>query len=147
MKIAVDMDNTLFDEWGKDVRPGVRQLLDALRSDGHELVLFTSSTRQRALQILEWHGFTHYFTAKYFREDYDPENRGVIKDLAQIGADILIDDDPKHCAAAKQAGRIGILVKSYRGGASAGADEMDAVMEQVRQASRPSLRNLWRRLK
>jgi FMN phosphatase YigB (HAD superfamily) len=132
VKIAVDMDNTLFDELGKEIRPGILRLLSDLRGDGHELVLWTSSTRARARQILKWHDCERYFSDFYFREDYDPDNAGVVKDVRHIGADAIIDDDPKHCRAAVAAGRIGILVASFRGGNSTKPEEMEAVSRRLR---------------
>ena len=142
MRIAIDMDNTLFDEFGKEIRPGVVRLLAALKADGHELVLWTSSTRDRARQILRWHDFERHFKAFYFREDYDPNNLGLVKDLRRIDADVLIDDDPKHCRAAEAAGKIGILVTSFRGKDSARAEEMEAVLHTLR-SSGGLLQRLW----
>lgn len=116
MRIAVDMDNTLFDEFGQQIRPGIPALLRQLRTDGHELVLWTSSTSGRALTLLADHGLDVFFSDYRCREDYDPLNKGAIKDLRLIGADAIIDDDPKHVEYAKSVGKIGILVASYRGG-------------------------------
>src|SRR4051812_40292623 len=115
MKIVVDMDNTLFDDFGQRVRPGILALLSALRKDGHELVLWTSSTRERAVRILAEHRVVPLFAVCLYREDYDPANAGALKDLRAIGADAIIDDDPKHVDFAKAIGKIGILVASYRG--------------------------------
>ncbi|CAK0775415.1 FCP1 homology domain-containing protein [uncultured Gammaproteobacteria bacterium] len=133
MKIAFDMDNTLFDEFGREVRPGIASLLLDLKKDGHELVLWTSSTRARAHQILGWHDFAAYFSAIYCREDYDPDNKGAIKELSRFGIDAIIDDDPKHCAAAQASGHIGVQVVSFRGGTSARAEEMTAVYQKLRR--------------
>ena len=80
--------------------------------------LWTSSTRERAVKILAEHKVEALFAAFRFREDYDPKNTGALKDLRQIGADAIIDDDPKHIEFAKSIGKIGILVVSYRGGSS-----------------------------
>ncbi len=116
MKIAVDMDNTLFDDFGRRVRPGILELLRELRQQGHELVLWTSSTRERAARILHEHKVEPLFDGFRFREDYDPQGIGTFKDLRTIAADAIIDDDPKHIDFAKATGKIGILVSSYRGG-------------------------------
>jgi len=145
MKIAVDMDNTIFDDFGRAIRPGMLTLLGKLKDDGHELVLWTSSSRPRALQILAWHDCARYFSALYCREDYDPENRGAIKDLRRIGADAIIDDDPKHCQAATDCGRIGILVASFRGGEDAWVDDLDAVYQRLCRQRNWFVR-LWKRL-
>ncbi len=135
MKIAVDMDNTLFDDFGQKVRPGVLALLRELRQGGHELVLWTSSTRERAVKILAEHKVEPLFAGFRFREDYDPKNTGAVKDLRQIGADAIIDDDPKHVEFAKSIGKIGILVTSYRGG-PARPDDLAHVLPALAPAKR-----------
>jgi phosphoglycolate phosphatase-like HAD superfamily hydrolase len=133
MKIAVDMDNTLFDDFGQTVRPGIRKLLEALKADGHELILWTSSTRERAVQILAEHEVAPLFADFRYREDYDPANTGAFKDLRAIGADAIIDDDPKHVDFATSIGKIGILVASYRGRALKPDD-----LAHVRPALKPA---------
>jgi hydroxymethylpyrimidine pyrophosphatase-like HAD family hydrolase len=133
MKIAVDMDNTLFDDFGQRMRPGIRELLLDLKEDGHELVLWTSSTRERATRILAEHRVVGLFAACLYREDYDPDNRGVVKDLRAIDADAIIDDDPKHVDFAASIGRIGILVASYRGRALQ-ADDLARVRARLQPA-------------
>lgn len=55
VKIVFDMDNTLFDELGRWPRPGIRELLERLRKDGHTLALWTSSTAMRARSLLADH--------------------------------------------------------------------------------------------
>ena len=116
LKIVFDMDNTLADEFGKEARPGMRDLLGRLADDGHALALWTSSTRARALRILADHRFADFFAERVFREDYDRENKGAPKDIRRIGGDVLVDDDPKQIAFVKSVGLRGVLVKSYRGG-------------------------------
>ena len=130
MKIAVDMDNTLFDDFGQRMRPGIRELLMDLREDGHELILWTSSTRERATRILAEHRVVGLFTACLYREDYDPANTGALKDLRAIGADAIIDDDPKHVDFANSIGKIGILVASFRGKALPAGD-LDHVLARL----------------
>lgn len=132
MKIAVDMDNTLFDDFGQRVRPGILALLAELKADGHELVLWTSSTRERAVRILAEHKVVPLFASLRYREDYDPGNTGAVKDLRTIGADAIIDDDPKHVDFARSIGKLGILVTSFRG-APLKADDL----AHVRQAFKP----------
>src|SRR4051812_35644971 len=139
MRIAVDMDNTLFDDFGQRVRPGILALLGGLRQDGHELVLWTSSTRERAVKILAEHKVEALFSAFRFREDYDPKNTGAVKDLRAIDADAIIDDDPKHIEFAKTIGKIGILVASYRG-AVLRSDDLAHVLPALRPAKKG-----WRR--
>ena len=84
MRIVFDLDNTLVDEMGKYSRPGVVELLEKLKIDGHRLSVWTSSTRKKALTVLNDLGLRKYFTDFIFREDYDPENLGVIKDIGRV---------------------------------------------------------------
>ena len=39
MTIIFDMDNTLVDEFGATVRPGMRALLNRLKKENHVLIL------------------------------------------------------------------------------------------------------------
>ena len=135
MHIVFDMDNTLADEFGKNARPGMLELLDKLKSDGHTLAVWTSSTRKRALSILRELGLREYFTECIFREDYDPENSGVGKDIRRVNGDCLIDDDPKQVNFAKSIGKKAFLVKPYRVDGAADRGEMDELYKFIRRAS------------
>ena len=135
MHIVFDLDNTLSDEMGKNSRPGIEELLEKLKSDGHRLSVWTSSTRKRALIVLNDLGLRKYFTDFIFREDYDPENLGVIKDIRRVNGDCLIDDDPKHVNFTKSVGKKAFLVRSYRGGLTASLREMDELYKFIRRAS------------
>jgi FMN phosphatase YigB (HAD superfamily) len=73
MTIVFDMDNTLTDDTGATVRPGMVGLLENLIAKGHKLALFTNSTKQRALLILRENGLRKYFSSITCREDYDPQ--------------------------------------------------------------------------
>ncbi|MBL8669656.1 MAG: hypothetical protein JNK11_03290, partial [Alphaproteobacteria bacterium] len=55
---------------------------------------------------------------------------GAVKDLARIGADAIIDDDPKHVDHAARQGRIGIRISTYRGG-GARAEELEAIYTRL----------------
>lgn len=139
MKIVFDMDNTIADELGGEVRPGIRALLDRLVSEGYELAIWTHSTRARAKGILRQHGLEDYFSTFVFREDYDPENRNLPKDIRTIDGDFLVDDDPDHVAHMQRIDRKGFVVSSYRGGYRADPDEIQALYAAIR-ARRRSLK-------
>ena len=83
MVIVFDMDDTLADEFGSALRPGIRELLERLRGDGHTLVLWTNSRRTRARDILRLHDLNRYFSSFVFREDYDPLEKGFRKDSGE----------------------------------------------------------------
>jgi hydroxymethylpyrimidine pyrophosphatase-like HAD family hydrolase len=124
MNIVFDMDNTLTDEMGSSVRPGISQLLQKLVKDGHDLFLFTNSKKERAKAILYEHNLKNYFKKFIFREDYDPGNTGKNKDIRVINGDLLIDDDPEEIKHMKKINKKGFLVTSYRKGTNPSTDEM-----------------------
>ncbi len=147
LKIVFDMDNTLVDELGQELRPGITNLLEVLAAEGHELVLWTSSTRRRARIILAEHGLERHFRTFLFREDYDPDNRGLPKDIRDIDAHVLIDDDPKQVrfleelgAKGRGKGRVsGILITCYRGGDDPRPGELAEIANKIHRLARPGL--------
>ena len=136
MTIVFDMDNTLVDEFGTAVRPGMAALLSRLRKDGHTLVLWTHSTRARAREILRLHGLRPHFASCVFREDYDPDELGLPKDIGKVKADLLIDDDPALCERVRATGRHALQVSSYRKGAAASLDEIRELYRSITKLSR-----------
>jgi len=114
MVIVFDMDNTLVDEFGASVRPGVIELLVKLKNQEHILILWTNSRRERAVGIILDNNLRQFFSRFIFREDYDPEEKGIPKDIRKVNGDILIDDDPEEIQYSKSIGKSRILVKSYR---------------------------------
>jgi hydroxymethylpyrimidine pyrophosphatase-like HAD family hydrolase len=135
MHIVFDMDNTLSDELGRTVRPGIVELLDRLKGEGHTLSLWTSSTRIRALLILRDLGLREYFITCIFREDYDPESQGKGKDIRRVNGDCLIDDDPKQVKFVRSVGKKAFLIKPYRGGSATDHGELDKLYKSIRRAS------------
>ena len=122
--IVFDMDNILVDEFGSSVRPGIVALLQRLRKDGHTLVLRTNSRRDRAMEILRIHDLRRHFRVCICREDYDPDEQDVPKDIRRIKGDILVDDDPEAIAYVRSIGRKGFLILPYRKGAAADRKEL-----------------------
>ena len=116
LTIVFDMDNTLTDEFGADVRPEIVALLNRLKREGHILTLWTNSKRQRALEILSAHNLRKYFSKQIFRENYDPEEKDLRKDIREVKGDILIDDDPQEIEYVKSIGRGGFLISPFRKG-------------------------------
>ncbi len=112
--IVFDMDNTLVDEFGSTVRPGMVEFLETLKNKKLHLHLWTNSTKLRAKEILLHHNLHHYFDTYTYREDYDPLNRGIHKDIRKIGGQILIDDDPTEIEYTRKIGCKGYLIKTYR---------------------------------
>lgn len=125
--IVFDMDNTLVDEFGATVRPGMQQLLKTLHGD-YRLYLWTNSMRQRAVSILSEHGLRPFFEKCIFREDYDPGNKGLAKDLRKVDGRFIVDDDPAEIEYNRKNGIAGYLVTAYRrsmaGKTDSAADEV-----------------------
>ncbi len=101
MNIVIDMDNTLADEQGATKRPGIDELLAKLQAEGHTLILWTNSARYRAIIFLKDLDLRKYFEKIICREDYDPNNKGILKDIRLVDGDILIDDNPKEISHMK----------------------------------------------
>ncbi len=133
------MDNTLVDELGASVRPGIITLLEELKAESHILKLWTSSTRERAKTILHSHKIHSYFSDFLFREDYDPKNIGKNKDIRKVGGSILVDDDPKEIAFVQSLGLKGVLVSAYR--KSSKPPESD--LQRIREAVYEKGRSFW----
>ena len=48
MHIYFDLDNTLIDELGQAVRPGIIELLELFKANNLQLSIWTASTKARA---------------------------------------------------------------------------------------------------
>jgi FMN phosphatase YigB (HAD superfamily) len=128
--VVFDLDNTLADEFGSAARPGIANLLERLRADGHTLILWTNSKRDRARVILYELKLIRCFDSFLFREDYDVEETDVPKDLRRVNGDFIVDDDPKQIEFARSIGKDGFCIKPFRKGRP--PDPAD--LERVRQA-------------
>jgi phosphoglycolate phosphatase-like HAD superfamily hydrolase len=113
VKIAIDMDNTIIDELGATLRPGIINFLEEI-STRHELILWTNSKRIRAIEILDHFDLRKYFIKIISRENYDPQEKGLMKDIEIYNCDILIDDDLDEIKYAENKGKTGILIEAYR---------------------------------
>jgi predicted HAD superfamily phosphohydrolase YqeG len=127
MKIVLDMDNTIIDELGSTLRPGIINFLEKI-SVKHELILWTNSKRIRAMEILEHFNLRKYFVKIISRENYDPEEKGLRKDIKKYGYDIIIDDDIEEVEFNKKKGKIGILVESFRKNSKINDNEMEEII-------------------
>lgn len=114
MKIVFDMDNTLADEQGKTLRPGIKDLLRSLYNDDNEIVLWTNSPKSRALDIIRSLDVEKYFSKTIGREDYDPKNHGLLKKTHIIKADKFIDDDIEEIEYNKKNGTSSLHIEAYR---------------------------------
>ena len=133
MTIVFDMDNTLTDEFGSTLRPGIVSLLKRLETEGHTLKLWTNSKRNRAVEILRTHVLMSFFVECVYRENYDPQELGLSKDIRKIKGDLLIDDDPNEIEYARSSGRRACLIRSYRKGHQGDNEELRRLYEVIRK--------------
>jgi phosphoglycolate phosphatase-like HAD superfamily hydrolase len=131
MKIAIDMDNTIIDELGSTLRPGIINFLEKA-SVNNELILWTNSKRIRAMEILDYFNLRKYFTKIISIENYDPEEKGIRKDIAEYNYDIIIDDDIAEIEFNNKNGKIGILVEAYRKNKRIDENELVKIIEKYK---------------
>ena len=134
MNIIFDMDNTLVDEFGSGLRPRIKSLLGRIKKDGHTLILWTSSTKDRAITILKDHELMPFFDECLFREDYDPDFKGAYKDIRRVKGDFLVDDDPKQIDFVKSIKKDGYLITSYRKGMNLPKEELEQVYNAINKS-------------
>ena len=130
MKIAIDMDNTIIDELGSTLRPGIIDFLEEL-SKKHELILWTNSRRIRTMEILDHFNIRKYFVKIISRENYDPEEKGNRKDIREYNYDIIIDDDIEEVEYNKNNGKTGILVEAYRKNKTMDENELERILKFI----------------
>jgi len=131
VKIAIDMDNTIIDEMASTLRPGIINFLEKV-SIKNELILWTNSRRIRAMEILEHFNLKKYFIKIISRENYDPEEKGIRKDIRIYNYDLIIDDDIEEIEYNKKNGKVGILVEAYRRNKKIDKNEMENIIEKYK---------------
>lgn len=133
MKIIFDLDNTITDEFGSTIRPGIITFIEKLKADGHSLVLWTNSTKDRAKKIIYEHDIKKYFDKCIFREDYDKNNEGIMKDIALENADYIIDDDPNEVKYNKNNNKKGYIITPFRKGKNVDINEYDKIYNEIKK--------------
>jgi hydroxymethylpyrimidine pyrophosphatase-like HAD family hydrolase len=131
VKIAIDMDNTLVDEFGSTVRPGIINFLEKMR-ERHELILWTNSKRIRTIEILDYFNLRKYFIKIISRENYDPDEKGIRKDIGKYNFDVIIDDDIEEIKYNRDKGKIGILIESYRRNTKLNDNEFNEIIKNYK---------------
>jgi len=66
------------------------------------------------MEILDHFDLRKYFVKIVSRENYDPEEKGLMKDIGMFNCDILIDDDAEEIKYTENLGKTGILIEPYR---------------------------------
>ena len=116
MHIYFDLDNTLIDELGQTVRPGMFELLESFKANNLQLSICTASTQARAEPIINNLGLDEYFSSFVFRDDYDKDAtfaKTQDKDIRFGGGDMLVDDSKRHCEFVESIGLKSFKVKPY----------------------------------
>jgi len=131
MHIYFDLDGTLVDENGESLRPGIRTFLDTLCANAIMLSLWTASTEERAVSVLDEFNLRTYFTNIVAREHYDPYAEGYGKDIRYLDGDILIDNDPKHIEFAQSIGKQGFLLSTYVKGTPVDSSEIEEILRDI----------------
>lgn len=120
------------------LKPGARELLDKLRSQGADMALLTAGLPELAKAAVARHGLNEYFLGLFFAHDVglekrDPEVYRIAARQYRVSpADcVLVEDAPHNCAAAKAAGLrvVGIYDDYY-------AKQWELVMENSHRAVR-----------
>ena len=102
------------------------------------MILWTSSTGERAKIILKEHALERLFARFLYREDYD---YGLPKNIDDVGGDMIIDDHPAQIAAVEAMDRHGLLITPYRGGPDPNPGELDYLYKEICRIAQPA----WRR--
>jgi len=116
MHIYWDLDNSLIDELGETVRPGMFELLESFKANDLQLSIWTASTKNRAEPIINSLGLAEYFTSFVYRDDYDPDAtfaKTQPKDIRFGDGDMLIDDSKRHCDFTTSIGLKAFKIESF----------------------------------
>ena len=83
------------------------------------------------------HDLRKFFGTFIFREDYDPDHTGAVKDIRRIDGDILVDDDPEQINFINSIGKKGFLIKPYRPNGTVEPKELQELDKFIRRSSGP----------
>jgi hypothetical protein len=84
-----------------------------LASDGHKLSLWSASTEDRGLELLDFHGLDTFFRTTVFRDHYDPSCEGHPKNIRYGDGDMLVDNDLAQIQFVESIGKKGLHVASF----------------------------------
>ena len=149
MHIYFDLDNTLIDELGQDVRPGMFELLNSFKANSLQLSIWTASTKNRAEPIIHELGLAQYFTSFVYRDDYDPDATfaGIqSKDIRFGDGDMLIDDSPRHCKFVKSIGLKAFKIEPFISYGDQCNNDYYAELEELHRVVLPNVPFLIKRL-
>ena len=113
MHIYFDLDHTIIDDTGKDLRPGILELFEWCLGNSIRISLWTGSTEERSRDILEKLHLYKFFSHLVFREDYDPDRIGLGKNINYQDGDLLVDDDPKQITYVESLAKKGYKLSKF----------------------------------
>ncbi len=139
MHIYFDLDNTLIDELGQTVRPGMFELLDSFKANNLQLSIWTASTKERAEPIIHELGLANYFTAFVYREDWWGD--------ATLGG-TQPDDSPRHCKFVESIGLKAFRIEPFISYGDQDNNDYYAELEELHRFVLPNVpfsieRNSW----
>lgn len=100
---------------GVELKPGAKELLDYLRETGRGVAMASSSTRERALNLLDQHGVTGYFQQFVFAGEVErgkPAPDVFLKACEKLGQapeDCLVLEDSEAGIQAAHAANIPVI--------------------------------------
>ena len=127
--VYFDLDDTIVDDSGELLRPGIMELFNKLVAHNVMISLWTASEEERAMEMVRKFGLEKYFTHYVFREDYDPFAENLPKDIRYNNGDILIDDNPDYIKYVKSIGLKGILISPCSRNST--KEELSGVFEKI----------------
>lgn len=92
--IAIDADNTIFEEWYPDVGPlipGAKETINHLYNSGHTIIIWTCREGEQldpVIDALDMYGIKYH----YINTNAPEKTERYGWDSRKIGCDILIDD-------------------------------------------------------
>ena len=84
------------------------------------------------MEILDHFAIRDYFSKIITRENYDPEEKGLYKNISEYDIEILIDDDIGEIKYNLSKGKIAILVSTYRKNNKVNKNELNKIMQKYK---------------
>ncbi len=123
---------------GVDLKPGAKELLAFLKTKGYKIVLASSSTRDRALNMLKAHDIVDYFDGFVFGQEVEkgkPSPDIFLKACEKIGKKpescLVLEDSEAGIQAANAAGIPVICVPDMKKPDKAFLDRTAAVLDSL----------------
>ena len=80
------------------------------------------------MEIIDHFDLRKYFSKIITRENYDPQEKNLPKDISEYDLDILIDDDIEEINFNINKGKKAILISSYRKNKKVNENELKEIL-------------------